>query len=90
MVGLGVRKVKGALGEEYDVDDDHYDRIEALRAKKVSPGGKKVKGAFGEEYDGMAKPKRAPSAYALFVKEFARKHPGPDLMKRAAAAYKSR
>jgi hypothetical protein len=32
---------------------------------------------------------RAPSAYAQFVKEFARKHPGPDLMKRAAAAWRS-
>ena len=33
---------------------------------------------------------RKPSAYASFVKEFAAKHPGPDLMKRAAAAWKSR
>jgi hypothetical protein len=64
-------------------------------------GVKKVKKttAFGSydapEYEaprmvGSAKPKRAPSAYALFVKEFARKSPGPDLMKRAAAAYRSR
>jgi len=33
---------------------------------------------------------RAPSEYALFVKDFARKHPGPDLMKRAGAAWRSR
>ena len=33
---------------------------------------------------------RAPSAYALFVKQFAAKHPGPDLMRRAASAWKSR
>lgn len=31
---------------------------------------------------------RKPSAYAMFVKEYAKKHPGPDLMKRAAAAYR--
>ena len=33
---------------------------------------------------------RKPSAYASFVKEYAAKHPGPDLMKRAAAAWRSR
>jgi hypothetical protein len=33
---------------------------------------------------------RAPSQYALFVKDFAKKHPGPDLMKRAGAAWRSR
>ena len=32
---------------------------------------------------------RKPSAYAQFVKQYAAKHPGPDLMKRAAAAWKS-
>ena len=37
---------------------------------------------------GMGKP-RKPSAYAQFVKQYAAKHPGPDLMKRAAAAWKS-
>jgi len=33
---------------------------------------------------------RAPSEYAQFVKEFAKAHPGPDLMKRAGAAWRSR
>jgi hypothetical protein len=33
---------------------------------------------------------RAPSSYASFVKQFAQSHPGPDLMKRAAAAWRSR
>lgn len=33
---------------------------------------------------------RQPSQYALFVKDFAKKHPGPDLMKRAGAAWRSR
>lgn len=33
---------------------------------------------------------RKPSAYAEFVREFAKKHPGPDLMRRAAAAWRSR
>jgi hypothetical protein len=37
---------------------------------------------------GMGKPRKA-SAYAQFVKQYAAKHPGPDLMKRAAAAWKS-
>ncbi len=32
--------------------------------------------------------KKRPSAYALFVKKFAKAHPGPNLMKRAAAAWK--
>jgi hypothetical protein len=32
---------------------------------------------------------RKPSAYAQFVKAYAKKHPGPDLMKRAATAWKS-
>jgi hypothetical protein len=33
---------------------------------------------------------RKPSAYAEFVREFARSHPGPDLMKRAGQAWRSR
>jgi hypothetical protein len=33
---------------------------------------------------------RKPSAYAQFVKQFAAQHPGPDLMKRAAQAWRNR
>lgn len=33
---------------------------------------------------------RKPSAYAQFVKQFASQHPGPDLMKRAAQAWRNR
>jgi len=32
---------------------------------------------------------RKPSAYAMFVKQFAAKHPGPNLMKRAGEAWRS-
>jgi hypothetical protein len=53
-------------------------------------------GGWGTEEQDMSKKGgravggRKPSAYASFVKEFAAKHPGPDLMKRAAAAWRSR
>ena len=48
-------------------------------------------GGWGTEEQDMSKVGgRKPSAYASFVKEFAAKHPGPDLMKRAAAAWRSR
>jgi hypothetical protein len=38
---------------------------------------------------GMFKGGRKPSAYAMFVKEFAAKNPGPNLMKRAGEAWRS-
>ena len=48
-------------------------------------------GGWGAEEQNMSKKGgRKPSAYASFVKEYAAKHPGPDLMKRAAAAWRSR
>jgi len=46
---------------------------------------RKVKGYM--EKVGLGK--RAPSAYALFVKDFAKRHPGPDLMKRAGQEWRS-
>lgn len=66
--------------------------------KKLRWNPKKTKGVFGEdlggleEYEGAGRMVggRKPSAYAMFVKEFARKHPGPDLMRRAGAAWKGR
>jgi hypothetical protein len=38
---------------------------------------------------GMVKGGRKPSAYAMFVKQFAAKNPGPNLMKRAGEAWRS-
>jgi hypothetical protein len=47
-------------------------------------------GGWGVEENPSKKGGRKPSAYAMFVKEFAKKHPGPHLMKRAGEAWKSR
>lgn len=72
---------------------------DGLTCRKV--GTKKHKTAFGHELDlpdiqiqaKKMKGKgsgRQGGAYAQFVREFAAKHPGPDLMRRAADAWKSR
>ena len=44
----------------------------------------------GETHGGRIGMGRKPSAYAQFVKQFAAQHPGPDLMKRAAQAWRNR
>lgn len=51
---------------------------------------RKIKGYMEKVGLGEGKGGRKPSAYAEFVREYAKKHPGPDLMRRAAAAWRSR
>lgn len=69
-----VRRGKGALEDSFN-----------WLSNQIMP--KKVE-AFGSPL-GRLDGGRKPSAYAQFVKQYAAKHPGPDLMKRAAAAWKS-
>jgi hypothetical protein len=81
--GLRVTKSsrKGAFGED----------IPVYGAEEDGRGGRIGMGLFE---DTVAKHRsgkgRQGGSYAQFVKEFAAKHPGPDLMRRAADAWKSR
>jgi len=80
------RKVKGymekvGLGHEEEMRRE----FEGGRKKSVAAAAEQV-----GELMKRGKGRRAPSQYAEFVREFAKKHPGPDLMRRAAAAWRSR
>jgi len=74
---------KGLLGEDLG-------GLEVYEGSGVVGDAKKAYGAYKMAKKVGLGGGRAPSEYALFVKDFARKHPGPDLMKRAGAAWRSR
>lgn len=92
---MGTKKVKHAFGE-FDMPDLD------IKAKKMTGKGRHGGDAMSdmmsdirskvpkEDVSMKIKGGRAPSAYAMFVKKFAKSHPGPDLMKRAGAAWRSR
>lgn len=82
----------GMADFEYDVPEVEGGEVIAKKYK-----GKGVVSNAQTAYKGYKMAKklglgggRQPSEYAMFVKDFARKHPGPDLMKRAGAAWRSR
>jgi hypothetical protein len=92
---------KGVFGEElpnYMLEEDTGGAMRQSEASKAAYA--KAQARRDEKYAtvmraaesplGRGKGTRAPSQYAMFVKDFARKHPGPDLMKRAGAAWRSR
>ena len=98
MIGLG--------GPEYEDCPPGYVDNGVTCVKQMKVGKQKfVKGAFGEdlpagfEIEPMdirqkkvkgSGHRRQGGAYAQFVKEFAQRSPGPDLMRRAADAWKNR
>jgi hypothetical protein len=98
------RRGRALPGMDFEACPPGYidDGLTCRKDAKASWNAKKHKGAFGEDIGGLdftpaeiqvKKRKgsgRQGGAYAQFVREFAAKHPGPDLMRRAADAWKSR
>ena len=79
-VGLGRRRGKGF------VEDMNW------LGNQISPQGMNIINQGSQQIVDSVKNigrGRKPSAYAMFVKQFAAKHPGPNLMKRAGEAWRN-
>ena len=79
---MAVVKTGGRRGKGFEEDMAKFFGV---------PQGAQVMGSTQGQALGMVKKVggRKPSAYAMFVKQFAAKHPGPNLMKRAGEAWRS-
>jgi hypothetical protein len=73
---MAVVKTGGRKGKGFEEDMAKFFGVPQGAQVGYSSGTRKLGG-------------RKPSAYAMFVKQFAAKHPGPNLMKRAGEAWRS-
>jgi hypothetical protein len=81
-----VRRGKGIM------EDLNWLGSQIMPQKAVAPAIKEgpMGRIYGQEIGMVKSGGRKPSAYAMFVKQFAAKNPGPNLMKRAGEAWRSR
>lgn len=88
--GKGIGKLNVKMPMEGLSQEDMARAYYGKQGKGIYSKAKNVHSAYKLGKDMGIIGGRQPSEYAMFVKDFARKHPGPDLMKRAGAAWRSR